>query len=99
MRYLAGPGFTSPPVGRIVFGVGQRFEHDALLAELAELALIDPPLVESEIRPLVESLRARAGRCARAACGRPFLRKRRHRGARGFCSATCRSAARRPDAA
>ncbi len=64
-----------------------------LLADLAGLAALDPVLVAAEVRPLVESVRARRRVCSRSGCGLPFLRRRRTTRGREFCSTACRVAA------
>ena len=60
----------------------------ALLAELGDLARIEPKLVAAELQPLVESLRARRKTCYR--CASDSIGKRApKRGQRTFCSPEC----------
>ena len=61
--------------------------------ELDSLLGLNAGLVVAELRPTLESLRARRRVCDH--CGLPFLQKQRHKRRRAFHSAACRVAANR----
>jgi hypothetical protein len=63
----------------------------ALLAEVFVIGQAAPDLVASELRPIVESLRARHLPCS--GCGLPHVQKRQHVRKRNFCQ-LCRNGGR-----
>lgn len=65
-------------------------EVGCLLADLFVIGNAAPELVAQELRPLVESLRARHRACFR--CGKWFVQKRHRSGPHAFCETSCRVA-------
>lgn len=80
----------------VVAGAFELCDLAEMLRDLQRLGLLDPALVSSEVRPLVDVLRDRERTCA--GCGIQYLQKQRHRRARNFHSDDCRVRHSRPSA-
>jgi hypothetical protein len=73
----------------VVAGAIELVDLAGLLREMQRLGALDPALVLSEVRPLVQRLRERERTCD--GCGVQYLQRQRHRRERNFHSASCRS--------